>query len=108
MSPSFKTTTKGGAKTDWTYSARKRRKLEEDGADSKQCVITDYFVVLDNIALLVKENQHLAAIINTLTTPCTEPQQHFDEQVTPVLRSMMENVTSNILAKASKGEDTQR
>ena len=95
MSPSF--AIKGGAKTDWSYSGRKRKKLQEAAADCKQEVITEHFEILDKVALLVKENDHLANVIKSLKSGILMPstaEQKVD--VTPILCSMMENATRNI------------
>ena len=99
MSPSFDS--KGGAKTDWSYSAQKRKKLEEAAADCKQGHITDFFEILDEIARLVEENDHLSTIIKSIKAEKKTPsaagfELDSEAHITPVLRRMTENATNNI------------
>ena len=71
------------------------RKLEEAGSDNSQTRITNYFVVLNKLALLLKENSELS---KALVQAAQDNAPDFDTElsVEPILHNMLLTAQKNV------------
>lgn len=82
--------------SDWSRSARKKRKLEKAGADPMQSHITDFFKILSNIEKLTRENEKLSLLLQQFCM--TRDGEHTVEHhsLTPILKQIIRNAERNV------------
>ena len=51
---------------DWSRDARRQRVIEAAGSDSNQLLVTDYYIVLNEIEQLTRENTVLHDLVKTM------------------------------------------
>ena len=81
--------------TDWSRSARNKRKLMHMGDHDDQTFITDYYSILDNIQHLINENKKLSLILHNLIQENSESENSKELEFTPVLKHIILNAERN-------------
>uniref|UniRef100_A0A1X7SRC3 Uncharacterized protein n=2 Tax=Amphimedon queenslandica TaxID=400682 RepID=A0A1X7SRC3_AMPQE len=77
--------------TDWSRSARLKRKLIEAADKPDQMHITSYFAVADKISLLCKENQKLSLLLQQ----GQKAETNDIDAAAPILQSLLESAKRN-------------
>ena len=80
--------------TDWSRSARTKRKLESTDSDATQTRITCYFEVINKISQIVKQNKFLS---NLLQSPLADSaaKTSADTNSASVLNKLLTNIENN-------------
>ena len=82
--------------TDWSKSARRKRKLDSIDSDLTQTKITSYYEVLDKIFQLMKKNEYLSELLQSALTDGGKANSKTDSvSVLHQLLANIENVKKN-------------
>ena len=90
--------------TDWSRSARMKRKLDAADTDLTQTRITDYLHILDKVQQLLKHNHHLSQLLNASRTLHYEKS----DKVSPIINKIIVALEKNSnKAPSQRRHDTQ-